>query len=220
MKKAVVFDLDGTLVNSIYDLAAANNYALKKNGYPTHPDEAYLIFVGNGIKKLIERSLGEYADEDTIKKVKADFDIYYKEHCCDRTVPYEGIEKLISQLKKSGYKLGVCSNKAQAYTEQIVKTLFGDDSFDVIYGQRPDFPLKPEPQALYYVLDCLGASVSESLYIGDSEVDILVGNNAGIDTVGVTWGFRSEQELRDKGAVYIAHTAEDILNILNTEAEI
>ena len=205
MKKAVIFDLDGTLVNSIYDLADGVNFALDKNGYPTHPEEAYLIFVGNGIKKLIERALGDKATEETVTKVRADFEVYYHDHCCDRTRPYDGIVELLNNFKKDGVKLAVCSNKAQKFTEYIVGEIFGEGLFDFVYGQRPELKMKPAPDCIFFVAENLGVSIEECIYIGDSNVDIMAGIAAKVDTLGVTWGFRSEQELRETGATNIAH---------------
>ena len=205
MKKAVIFDLDGTLVNSIYDLADGVNFALDKNGYPTHPEEAYLIFVGNGIKKLIERALGDNATEETVTKVRADFEDYYREHCCDRTRAYDGIAELLNNFKKDGVKLAVCSNKAQKFTEYIVNTIFGKDVFDFIYGQRPELKMKPAPDCIFFVAEKLGVTIEECIYIGDSNVDIMAGLAADVDTLGVTWGFRSEEELLETGAKNIAH---------------
>ncbi len=210
MKKAVIFDLDGTLVNSIYDLADGVNFALEKNGYPTHPEESYLIFVGNGIKKLIERALGDKATEQTVAKVRADFETYYRDHCCDRTRAYEGITELLDTFKKNGVKLAVCSNKAQKFTEYIVNTIFGENTFDFVYGQRPELLMKPAPDCIFFVAENLGVTIEECIYIGDSNVDIMAGNNAGVDTLGVTWGFRTEQELRETGAKHIAHKTHQI----------
>lgn len=210
MKKAVIFDLDGTLVNSIYDLADGVNFALEKNGYPTHPEESYLIFVGNGIKKLIERALGDKATEQTVAKVRADFETYYHDHCCDRTRAYEGITELLDTFKKNGVKLAVCSNKAQKFTEYIVNTIFGENTFDFVYGQRPELLMKPAPDCIFFVAENLGVTIEECIYIGDSNVDIMAGNNAGVDTLGVTWGFRTEQELRETGAKHIAHKTHQI----------
>jgi len=210
MKKAVIFDLDGTLVNSIYDLADGVNFALEKNGYPTHPEESYLIFVGNGIKKLIERALGDKATEQTVAKVRADFETYYRDHSCDRTRAYEGITELLDTFKKNGVKLAVCSNKAQKFTEYIVNTIFGENTFDFVYGQRPELLMKPAPDCIFFVAENLGVTIEECIYIGDSNVDIMAGNNAGVDTLGVTWGFRTEQELRETGAKHIAHKTHQI----------
>ena len=210
MKKAVIFDLDGTLVNSIYDLADGVNFALEKNGYPTHPEESYLMFVGNGIKKLIERALGDKATEQTVAKVRADFETYYRDHCCDRTRAYEGITELLDTFKKNGVKLAVCSNKAQKFTEYIVNTIFGENTFDFVYGQRPELLMKPAPDCIFFVAENLGVTIEECIYIGDSNVDIMAGNNAGVDTLGVTWGFRTEQELRETGAKHIAHKTHQI----------
>lgn len=210
MKKAVIFDLDGTLVNSIYDLADGVNFALEKNGYPTHPEESYLIFVGNGIKKLIERALGDKATEQTVAKVRADFETYYRDHCCDRTRAYEGITELLDTFKKNGVKLAVCSNKAQKFTEYIVNTIFGENTFDFVYGQRPELLMKPAPDCIFFVAENLGVTIEECIYIGDSNVDIMAGNNAGVDTLGVTWGFRTEQELRETGAKHIVHKTHQI----------
>lgn len=215
MKKLVIFDLDGTLLNTIADLAAATNQALETLGFPVHPQEAYYRFVGNGINKLFERALpaGERGQEN-ILRVRERFVPYYDAHNADMTRPYDGIKNLLSALQSRGVKLAVASNKYQAATEKLVQKFFPDISFICICGQCSGRPTKPDPQIVQDVLRAAGVSREETLYVGDSDVDMQTAHNACVDACAVTWGFRPPEELAAYAPKYTAQTPADILQML------
>ncbi len=217
MKKICVFDLDGTLVNSLYDLADAMNYALVKNGFEPHEREKYRFMVGNGISSLADRAMvipkGMATDEQK-KQVLADFNEYYTKHSLDKTVPYDGITELLTKLDELSIKYAIMSNKPDKFTKSIAAKLFPDNKFAAAWGQQPDFERKPCPDALLAMLAELGFDKSDCLYIGDSNVDVQTAKNAEIDFCGVNWGFRPESELIAEGAEFIAKTADDILKRL------
>jgi phosphoglycolate phosphatase len=213
MKTFAIFDLDGTLLDTIQDLANACNYALTKNGFPVHPVEPYKIFVGNGVYNLMTRALPEGKDnEETILKVKADFDEYYAEHATDVTAPYPGIQEMLRELKSAGVKLAVLSNKPDAYTGELVRGFF-PGVFDVILGQREGVPIKPDPAPVYEIMKLLGVKAGEGVYIGDTSTDMKTGKAAGLFTVGVTWGFRTKQELVESGADVIIDKAHELCDL-------
>lgn len=214
MIKLLIFDLDGTLINSIEDLAFAANYALKMNGFPVHDTDKYYYFVGNGVQKLIERVVPENTDKDVIMKVKNDFSDYYNLHYIDKTKPYNGITELIKELKNKGVKIAVASNKPDVFTKIIVSHFFGD-SFDFVQGQKDDIPKKPSPEIVYSILNELKISKKDAVFIGDSNVDIFTAKNSGIKSIGCLWGFRTEEELQNAGADYIIAHPNEILYILN-----
>lgn len=216
MIKLLIFDLDGTLINSIEDLAFAANYALEKNGFPVHDTDKYYYFVGNGIQKLIERAVPENTDKDVIMKVKNDFSDYYNLHYIDKTKPYDGILELIKELKNKGVKTAVASNKPDFFTKIIVSHFFGD-SFDFVQGQKDDIPKKPSPEIVYSILNELKTSKEDAVFIGDSNVDIFTAKNSGLKSIGCLWGFRTEEELQNAGADYIIAHPNEILYILNRE---
>ena len=198
MKKGCLFDLDGTLVNSIEDLAISTNEVLKLHGLPTYDISQYRLFVGNGVKKLMERALGQ-EHIDLLDECLNDFQKIYRQHCLDHTLPYQGIKELIYDLKAKGIKMSVVTNKPHALAIKIVETLF-PDTFVAIYGQQDLYPVKPDPQSTYLALMAMKLDKKDCLFIGDSQVDIDTGYNAEIDSVGVSWGFRGRQELTEAGA--------------------
>ena len=191
MKKLVIFDLDGTLLNTIADLAASTNHALAANGYPTHPTEEYRFFVGNGINKLFERALPEgEKTEANVLKIRQRFIPYYDVHCVDLTKPYPGIPELLKTLQQRSVQIAVASNKYQRATGKLIPYFFPDIHFTAILGQREGVPRKPDPQIVHEIMRMANVSTDEVLYVGDSNVDMQTANNARVDSVGVTWGFR------------------------------
>ena len=210
--KLVIFDLDGTLLDTISDLAHSTNFALEQNGFPTHPVEAYKLFVGNGINKLFERALPESEKtEENIMRVRKSFIPYYDEHNTDFTKPYEGINELLQTLQSKGCMLAVASNKYHAATEKLIKYSFPNILFAAVSGQRENVPVKPDPAIVYDILKITDISPEEAIYIGDSGVDMQTALNSGIFSIGVTWGFRPRAELEAAGADYIADTTAEIL---------
>lgn len=215
MKRLVIFDLDGTLLNTIADLAASANYALAECGYPTHDVSRYPHFVGNGISKLIERALPEAArSEAEVERVRKVFMAYYDEHCAVHTRPYEGVEELLATLQESGFMIAVASNKYHSATLLLMRSYFPDIRFVSVLGQRDGVPRKPHPAIVHEIVAQAGVSSDEVLYVGDSDVDMLTAAAAGVEGVGVTWGFRSENDLLDSGACYVIHHADELMTIL------
>lgn len=218
MKKLVIFDLDGTLLNTIEDLGNAANYALSQNGYPTHSLASYPFFVGNGVRNLIRKALPDDMRTDSIiESLLKDFKEYYNEHNTDCTKPYDGIEELLRNLQDNGVKIAVASNKYQQATEKIIAHYFGDIDFIAVYGQREGVNVKPDPSVVFSILSDAKVPKSEVLYVGDSGVDMETARRACVDSVGVTWGFRSEKELNEYHADMIVNKASDIFDIVMKE---
>jgi phosphoglycolate phosphatase len=213
--KLVIFDLDGTLLNTISDLARSTNYALRKNGFPVHPIEDYRRFVGNGIRKLFERALPQGdATEENITKIQKTFLPYYDIHNAEHTEPYDGIPELLHILQSKGLLLAVASNKYQQATEKLISRYFPQTSFIAVFGQRRGIPVKPDPAVVCEILRIAGIQAAEALYAGDSGVDMQTASNSGIVSIGVTWGFRPRSELEATGATHIANSTTDILNLI------
>lgn len=213
--KLVIFDLDGTLLNTIGDLAVACNSVLALRGLPQHSYETYCGFVGNGVMRLVERALPEpLRTEHTIASVRADFVNYYTEHIDTYTTPYDGVAELLDELVRRGVILAVASNKYQAGTEKLVRRFFADIPFVEVFGQREGVPLKPDPAVVDEILARTGVTRDAVLYIGDSGIDIETASAAGVRSVGVTWGFRNRAELKQAGATQLADRAADILAFL------
>lgn len=214
MIKVVIFDLDGTLLDTIDDLANACNYALNKYELDTYEVEKYKVFVGNGAYKLVKRALTHTHDNsEKFEKVFTAFKEYYNEHMIDMTKPYDGIIELLDEFKSKGLKLAVISNKPHEFTVEIVKKYFGD-RFDIVFGHRKDYPTKPDPISLLEVIETFDVSKRECIYIGDSDVDMITAENAGVSSIGVLWGFRTEEELVGNGAEYIARTTDELKKII------
>ncbi len=215
-KKLCIFDLDGTLINSLYDLADAMNFALKKHGFPVHDREKYRFMVGCGISVLADRAMvvPEGTDSEIKAAVLADFNDYYNAHNTDFTVPYDGITELLDSLDEKGIAYCVLSNKPDKFTRSITEELFPGRKFAFIMGKRDDFPRKPDPASVNAIMQSAGVSPEECLYIGDSNIDMQTAANAGIESVGVSWGFRPVQELLGSGAAHIADKPSDIAELL------
>lgn len=215
MYKAIVFDLDGTLVDTLYDLADAVNEGLKQAGLPTHDINEYRYFVGNGRDKLVQRAMGGYYDEAKADIVRDTFDSYYAEHCNDNVRAYDGCTEMLSKLSASGIKTAVLSNKPDEFVLSILKNVYPDHSFTAAWGKRAQFPTKPDPAAFKALLEELGAAPEDCLYIGDSDVDVYTARNANVDMLGVEWGFRGKEELLSAGAEKVVSTAAEILEYIN-----
>lgn len=212
--RLVIFDLDGTLLNTIDDLATSANHALSHYGYPQHELKEYPFFVGNGITKLIERALpADARTDEIITKVRSEFVSYYQQHKTDFTRIYPGIHELVNALHEAGCKLAVASNKYHLGTTELIFHFFGEQLFDIVLGQRENIPPKPDPSIVYEILEKIKVSPERVLYVGDSGVDMQTAHNCGITSIGVSWGFRPEEELRTNNACHIAHSAADIAKI-------
>lgn len=212
--QAIVFDLDGTLADSIADIAGAMNRTLLHFGFPTHSVENYKLLVGTGLRDLCRKALP--ADKQTDTEIEACFAYLkadYLEHYLVETTLYPGIAELLDTLKAAQYKLAVLSNKADEITQRIVAKLLSNWSFDQILGSTERFPRKPHPQALFHLLESLQVSASECLYVGDTRVDMQTAQAAGISSVGVAWGFRSVEELQESGANTIIYHPKELLDV-------
>ena len=211
MKKLVIFDLDGTLLNTIADLANSTNYALKVLGYPIHEPDKYNFMVGNGINKLFERALpdGEKTDENVLR-VRQEFVPYYDPHNADKSRPYPGVTELLETLQTAGMQLAVASNKYQAATEKLIAHYFPNIKFTAVFGQREGIPVKPDPIIVKEILQIAKVQEEETLYVGDSGVDMQTAINAGVTSCGVTWGFRPRTELESFHPDHIVDNAEEI----------
>ena len=208
-----IFDLDGTILNTLEDLADSTNYALKTYGYPERTMDEVRQFVGNGIRKLMERAVPEGTPVEEIDRVHETFTAHYKVHCADKTRPYDGIMELLQNLKKDGCKLAVVSNKADYGVQELCKQDF-DGVFDFAVGEREGIRKKPAPDSVNEVLKTLGCSRERAVYIGDSDVDIQTAANAQMDHIIVEWGFRDVQFLISQGAKVLVEKPEEILEIV------
>ena len=215
MKKLVIFDLDGTLLDTIADLALATNHALIQLGYPTHEVETIRTFVGNGINKLLERSLPENKrTEADVMQMRTHFIPYYDAHNADFSSPYPGVEALLETLQAKGVMLAVASNKYQEATEKLVNHYFPTIRFVEVLGQREGIPVKPDPIIVHDILKKANVSPEDTLYVGDSGVDMQTAINAGVDAVGVSWGFRPLAELESFCPKGIVNKAEELLKFV------
>lgn len=214
MKKLIIFDLDGTLLNTIADLAQSTNHALKKLGYPTHEVSAYNFMVGNGINKLFERALpeGEKTPENVLR-VRKEFISFYDVHNTDKSRPYPGIPELLEKLQAKGMQLAVASNKYQAATERLIAHYFPNIRFTVVFGQREGVNVKPDPAVVHDILKLAKVAEKDVLYVGDSGVDMQTAANAGVTACGVAWGFRPRTELEAYHPHYIVEQANEIIAI-------
>ncbi len=213
MTQLVIFDLDGTLLYTIEDLRDSVNYALAKFGMPPVSLESATANVGNGVKNLISLCAPKGTDEETLSEILLTFKEHYKGNMENKTVPYNGIVKMLEQLKEKGIKTAVLSNKFDAATVRLCNNLM-PNLIDLPVGERADFPRKPSPEAVYDIIDRLGAKCENTVFVGDSDTDIKTGKNANIATVAVTWGYRSRDLLASSGADYMADTVDELTEIL------
>ncbi len=211
--KAVIFDLDGTLLDTLDDLADGVNHALSKHGLPVRTREEIRTFVGNGVANLISKSVPSGTDSDTTSQVLATFKPYYAEHARCKTKPYDGIIELIDFLNKENIKMAIVSNKFHNAVAELNKFYFGD-RIETAIGETPELQRKPNPDTVLKALGKLGISPSEAVYVGDSSVDILTAQNAGTDCISVSWGFRSRENLLENGATKIADTVKELSELL------
>lgn len=219
MYKVCIFDLDGTLTDTVESLTYSVNATLSELGLSQITEEQCKAFVGSGARKLIERSLKAAGDPELLHVEKA-MEVYgrvFKENCTYHVAPYEGIVEMLDVLKALGVRLAVLSNKPHLQTKDVVATFFGADIFTCVQGQQEDIPRKPDPAAVFMIAKELNVATEECLYIGDSDVDMQTGNAAGVTTIGVTWGFRSREVLKENGAAYIVDKAQEIISIVKGE---
>lgn len=212
--KLMIFDLDGTVLDTLYDLGDAVKNALISNGFPERSYDEVRRFVGNGVAKLMERALpdGEKSEEN-IKKVLDDFSAYYEKHYSDKTLPYPGMQKLLKDLKSRGIKLALYSNKPDVFTKELADKFY-PGIFDFILGSTPEIPRKPDPKGEKMIMSHFGCGTDEAIHVGDSDTDVMTAHNAGIKCIGCVWGYRPKNVLEYAGADHIADCPDDILNIV------
>ena len=214
-KKLIIFDLDGTLLNTIGDLAACCNYMLAERGLEQHSYNDYCHFVGNGVTRLIERALPEnLRTPEYIAEARKDFVAHYSENIDNYTIPYEGIISLLEKVTAAGATLAVASNKFHSGTTKLVEQFFGKFEFAAVHGNREGFPLKPDAAIVELIMEQCGATAEQTYMVGDSGVDMQTANSAGVHSIGVTWGFRSREELAECGAEVIVDNTEQLYNAI------
>ena len=210
MRRLVVFDMDGTILNTLEDLKDTLNYSLARYGLGQRTMEETRIFVGNGIHKLIERAVPEGTDAQTVEAVFHTFLEHYQIHCMDQTKPYPGIVELLQELKKAGCLTAVVSNKADAAVQELCERFF-KGMFDYAVGEHEGVQKKPAPDMVWLTLEKLGVKAEDAVYVGDSEVDVATAKQSGLDSIIVTWGFRDRALLEKHGASVFADTPAEVL---------
>ena len=214
----LIFDLDGTLLNTLADLRDSTNYALQQFGFSERSTEEVRNFVGNGLRMLIRRAVPFETEEETVDAVLAVMKAHYREHYHDGTIPYDGILPFLRRMKKQGFRMAIVSNKADPMV-QLLRTLYFDELIPVAVGELDGVPRKPAPDMVRIAMERLGCTEEHTVYIGDSEVDIETAKNAGLPCLSVGWGFRSEKDLRNAGAETVYRSPVELYDALHTEAE-
>ena len=216
MKQAVIFDLDGTLLDTIDSMEAAGSQMLAEMGLPRQPRDSYRRFAGDGAKTLVARALaaGGVSDPSEVERAFAIYMGYFSKTCTYHVEPYPGIPQLLQELKRRGLRLAVLSNKPDRQTADVIRRCFGDGLFDLVWGQRDGVPKKPAPDGALGIAAEFGLSPAEILYVGDTNVDMQTAQNAGMPSVGVLWGFRDRQELEENHAWRIIERPESLLELL------
>lgn len=209
----IIFDLDGTLLNTLEDLRDSLNETLQKHGYETRSLEEVKRFVGNGVKNLIRLSLPEDVREEELSLILEEFKKHYKNNMQNKTRPYDGIMELLLDLHRYGYKLAIVSNKFDAAVKALAHTYFGE-LISVAIGETADIKRKPAPDSIFTAVKEAGSELSKAIMVGDSETDVKTAKNAGIPCIGVTWGFRSREVLREEGADYLIDTPRELLTLI------
>ena len=215
MVKLIIFDLDGTLLNTLDDLADCTNYILRKNGYPTHKIDAYKYFVGNGVAMLLQRALPKEVPENRFFEILHQFMKHYELHKSDKTAPYEGIIETLEKLQEKGIMLAVATNKPHDLLPDLMSHYFPTIKWAAVFGNRSDVPIKPHPQIVYDILGVTQINQKDTLYVGDTAVDMETAQNAGITKIGVLWGFRTKKELEQARAYYVIEHPQELLKFIS-----
>ena len=213
--KGVIFDLDGTLANTLEDLKDSLNMAMKELGLPLHDDESVIKCLNNGMKVFVQRAVPEnLRSDDMLARVAERYHHYYSLNYINKTYFYDGISELLSNLKMQGVRLAVISNKDNRYTQDIIRVLDKEQNIDIAYGFREGIPHKPSPESVFGILEELNIKPEEALLVGDSEVDVKTAKNAGMKSVGVLWGFKGKAAFAENAPDYLAEKPGEIINIL------
>lgn len=215
MKNTVIFDLDGTLLNTLDDLTDSVNFALGEMGYPLHTADEVRMMVGNSVIYLIEQALPDGTDKEIFDKTLALFESHYQTNMRNKTAPYDGVMQMLDKLSTEGYKLAVVSNKPDVFTQELVGELFGN-YIPLAIGRSETIARKPAPDMLELAIKQLGSDPDSTVYVGDSEVDVETSINAGVDCVGCLWGFRDRETLESAGAEYIVSSTDELVNLIKT----
>ncbi len=215
MIDTVIFDLDGTLLNTLDDLADSVNYALSSLGYPQRTVDEVRMMVGNSVVYLIEKALPEGTDEAVFTRCLNIFEEHYKINMRNKTAPYDGVMQMLSDVKAKGYKMAVVSNKPDVFTKELVSELFGE-YIPLAIGRSDDMPRKPAPDMVLHAMDKLGSAKSTTAYVGDSEVDVVTSKNAGLPCIGCLWGFRDRETLESAGAEHIISSPDELVGLVKT----
>ena len=211
-----IFDLDGTLLDTLEDLHLSVNAALTQHGLPSRSREEIRAFVGDGVEMLIRRAVPNGTEEASVASILSDFKAIYARDCMEHTAPYPAISALLASLRERGVRVAVVSNKFDTAVKELCAHYFGN-AVEIAIGERVGVRKKPAPDTVFEALRALDATAKDAVFIGDSDTDILTARNAGMDCISVTWGFRDEDFLRDHGAVVIAHTPDEVLRLILTE---
>ena len=214
MFKLIIFDLDGTLLNTIDDLADCTNYVLQKNGYPTHEINAYKYFVGNGVENLLRRALPKNITETTFTEIMNEFMHYYEVHKADKTAPYNGMVETLEHLQEKGLQLAIATNKPHELLPALIQYYFPTIKWAAVFGYRNKTPIKPHPQIVYDILEATQTEKTDTLYVGDTAVDMETAQSAGVQKVGALWGFRTHEELEQAHADYLIAHPEQLTRII------
>ena len=209
----IVFDMDGTVLNTLDDLTVSMNYVLEKFGYPGHTVEEYRLFFGNGVKEALRLALPEDVPSEIIGDMLPIYKEHYDAHCLDKTRPYDGVVEVMNELKQKGYKLAIVSNKIDSAVKELNQRFFAD-AVEIAIGEKPGVNRKPAPDMVEAALKELGSTKEEAVYVGDSEVDFMTAKNSKLPCISVLWGFRDKEYLIEQGAYCFAENPEDIISIL------
>ena len=213
MINTIIFDLDGTLLNTLEDLRDSVNYALEKQNFPLRTLSEIRSFVGDGIRVLMERAVPKSIDAEVFETCFADFNAYYKVHMEDKTAPYDGINEMLTNIKKAGFKTAIVTNKVDYAAQDLCKRMFGEN-IDLVVGSVDNRPNKPAPDGAFYAIETLDSKKENTIFVGDADTDILTAKNAGLVSVGVLWGFRDREIIENEGAEYIVETVKDLEKLL------
>lgn len=215
MIDTVIFDLDGTLLNTLDDLTDSVNFALGEMGFPLHTADEVRMMVGNSVIYLIEQALPKGTDKASFDRCLSTFETHYKTNMRNKTAPYDGVMQMLDELSTAGYKLAVVSNKPDVFTKQLVSELFGQ-YISIAIGRSEDMPRKPAPDTVWHALDLLQSRRENAVYVGDSEVDVLTAKNSGMPCIGCLWGFRDRETLESAGAEYIISSPDELIGLIKT----